>query len=396
MRFLRRRKNRPLTSSLWASAAARATSCSSATRRRRCSKTRRCRSYSLRPKEPAKIAVLEGRVAAGRATLQVDGRQELLTGHYLGPECSQHTAGYHRHVGFMYSSGGHAFVRGFYHHAHSKRLEYAVEARGDLGGHFLLNLKPFRIDVHETDKLGNSHNPLARQIADVNAADDRRYVVFAMRFEPDVAQQDDLVVAGDFFAGPLQVLARIFEITCKPFLVCARDTRRGADTSFAVGIIAGPTNERAYRLFCLGARRPNAGDLSRTSFFDAMIELYALVHLIFPAPRCPERYGPLAVAFPAYGSAAQGIPMLSFSLPVAAKLAKRIRTREPLRRQSSGVGAIAAPIGKLVERERERTAGGIGPRQTLLGHKRLEIAEASVFVALQPHAASAPHFRNLI
>src|SRR5262249_54745879 len=91
------------------------------------------------------------------------------------------------------------------HHAHSKRLEYAVEARGDLGGHFLLNLKPFRIDVHETDKLGNSHNPLARQIADVNAADDRRYVVFAMRFEPDVAQQDDLVVAGDFFEGPLQV-----------------------------------------------------------------------------------------------------------------------------------------------------------------------------------------------
>src|SRR5262249_45894360 len=267
------------------------------------------------------IAVLEGRVAAGRATLQVDGRQELLTGHCLGPECSQHTAGYHRHVGFMYSPGGHAFVRGFYHHAHSKRLEYAVEARGDLGGHFLLNLKPFRIDVHETDKLGNSHNPLARQIADVNAADDRRYVVFAMRFEPDVAQQDDLVVAGDFFEGPLQVLARIFEITCKPFLVCARDARRCANKSFAVGIIAGPTNERAYRLFRLGARGPNDGDLSRSSFFEAMIELYDLVHLIFPA-RCLKRYGnplvPLDGAFPAYGGAAQGIPMLSSPLPVAA------------------------------------------------------------------------------
>src|SRR5262245_56907138 len=262
--------------------------------------------------------------------LQVDGRQELLTGRRLGPEGSQHTAGHHRYVGFMHSSGGHAFVRGFHHHAHSERLEHAVEARGDLGGHFLLNLKPLRIDVHETYEFGNSHNPLARQVADVNAADDRRYVVFAMRFEPDVAQQDDLVVAGDLFEGPLQVLARIFEITCKPFLVCAHDARRCADKSFALGIIAGPTNERAYRLFRLGARGPNDRDLSRTSFLEAMIELYDLVHLIFPAPRCLERYCnplvPLDGLFPHMEVPRKAPLVLSSPLlvVVAAKLAKRI------------------------------------------------------------------------
>ena len=71
-------------------------------------------------------------------------------------------------------------MRGFHHHADTEWLKHAVQARGDLSGHFLLYLKPLRIDVDQTDEFGNSHNTLAWQIADVNAPNDRRYVVFAM------------------------------------------------------------------------------------------------------------------------------------------------------------------------------------------------------------------------
>jgi hypothetical protein len=101
-------------------------------------------------------------------------------------------------------------------------------------------LKPLREDVDEPNELRYSHNPLARKIADVNTADDRRHVVLAMRFEPDVAQQNNLIVAGGFFKGPLQILARILEITRKPLFVCTSNASGCSDEPFAIGIIARP------------------------------------------------------------------------------------------------------------------------------------------------------------
>src|SRR5215471_10790615 len=54
------------------------------------------------------------------------------------------------------------------------------------------------------------------------------------------------------------------------------------------------------------------------------------------------------------------------ALAVRPRLVERVGARKPLRRQPSGIGAIAAPISKLLEREREGAAGSVGPRKPLL------------------------------
>src|SRR5215475_7191896 len=89
------------------------------------------------------------------------------------------------------------------------------------------------------------------------------------------------------------------------------------------------------------------------------------------------------------------LPLLP-TLPVRRQLVERVGAREPLRRQPSGISAIAAPISKLLEREREGTAGGVGPREPLLRPEGLEIAQPAILVALQPHAAPPRHLRDLV
>src|SRR6516165_3456147 len=81
------------------------------------------------------------------------------------------------------------------------------------------------------------------------------------------------------------------------------------------------------------------------------------------------------------------------ALAVRPRLVERVGARKSLRRQPSGIGAIAAPIGKLLEREREGAAGGVGPREPLLRLEGLEVAQPAILVALQPHAASSRHLR---
>src|SRR2546429_9182506 len=83
-------------------------------------------------------------------------------------------------------------------------------------------------------------------------------------------------------------------------------------------------------------------------------------------------------------------------VPVRAQLAKGIGAREPLRPQAPCVGAIAAPIGKLLERERERAAGGGGPPEPLPRLERPDAAEAAIPVALQTQPAAAGHLWHLI
>src|SRR5215813_10290646 len=84
------------------------------------------------------------------------------------------------------------------------------------------------------------------------------------------------------------------------------------------------------------------------------------------------------------------------ALPVRRQLAERVGARKPLRRQPPGIGAIAAPIGKLLERERESAAGSVGPRESLLRPEGFEVAQPAILVTLQPHAAPARHLRDLV
>ena len=80
-------------------------------------------------------------------------------------------------------------------HADAARLEHVVDAGGDLCGELFLDLEAARKTVDHARELADPDHTLRRQVADVRAADDRRHVVLAERFEGDVAQHDHLVVA---------------------------------------------------------------------------------------------------------------------------------------------------------------------------------------------------------
>src|SRR5262249_45442596 len=60
--------------------------------------------------------------------------------------------------------------------------------------------------------------------------------------------------------------------------------------------------------------------------------------------------------------------VLSIVLPAFAnqRLLESIAAREALQRQPPGIGAVAAAVRQLLERERESPAGGVGPRQSVL------------------------------
>src|SRR5579884_4336450 len=90
----------------------------------------------------------------------------------------------------------------------------------------------------------------------MDAADDRREVMFAMRFKTNVAQDHDLVVAADLLEGALEIIPRIVVIAGKPFLIGAHDTRRRGSQAFAVRVVARPLNECTRGSLGLGPRRP--------------------------------------------------------------------------------------------------------------------------------------------
>src|ERR1041384_5908362 len=66
-----------------------------------------------------------------------------------------------------------------------------------------------------------------------------------------------------------------------------------------------------------------------------------------------------------------------------------------LRRETAGVGAIAAPVGKLLQGEREGAVRGVLPGQPLRALEGLHVRKAAVLVALQPHARAARHLGEL-
>src|ERR1700726_883352 len=67
-----------------------------------------------------------------------------------------------------------------------------------------------------------------------------------------------------------------------------------------------------------------------------------------------------------------------------------------LRRQAAGIGAVAAPVGELLERQREDAARRVGPGQPIGALECLNVGETAVLVTLQPHTAAARHVRYLV
>src|SRR5215831_10934289 len=89
----------------------------------------------------------------------------------------------------------------------------------------------------------------------MSAPNDWRDVVLAMGDEPDVTQEDNLVVSGNFLKGSLQIFSWILEIPCKPLLVCAYNACRRTHEAFTARVVARPPDKGADRLFGLLASR---------------------------------------------------------------------------------------------------------------------------------------------
>jgi hypothetical protein len=71
-----------------------------------------------------------------------------------------------------------------------------------------------------------------------------------------IAQHDHLVVALDFVERLLQDGRRILGVAGKKFFERARYPRGRLDEAFALRVVAGPSDDGAYRRFDLGARWP--------------------------------------------------------------------------------------------------------------------------------------------
>ncbi len=142
------------------------------------------------------------------------------------------------------------------------------DAVRDLRGQLFLHLEAPRVRVDHARELGDADDLVGRQIADVRAADDRRHVMLAERFELDVAQHDHLVVAGDFLeraaAGNRSDRSR------------SRKTSRGTHRRRAWAYRAGPRAPDPRRPSAAAcARRPRPGRWLTVGFFVFFIGVSA-------------------------------------------------------------------------------------------------------------------------
>ena len=157
---------------------------------------------------------------------------------------------------------------GIHYDAHALGLQHLVDGVGDLGRQLLLDLQAMAIDLQHPGELGNADHPPARQIGDMGAPDDGHHVMLAMGFEADVAQHHHLVIAVGFLEGALQEGDRIDFVSGEELLIGACHPPRGAEQALAIGVVAGPADQRAHRLERLLARR--AADLYRLTGGDLL------------------------------------------------------------------------------------------------------------------------------
>src|ERR1700716_3931610 len=93
----------------------------------------------------------------------------------------------------------------------------------------------------------------------MGATDDRGKVMLAMGLEPDIAQHHHLVIARDLVECAVEIVARFLVVAGEPLFVSARHPGRGSQQALPIGVVAGPANECAHRVFGVGARRPIGG-----------------------------------------------------------------------------------------------------------------------------------------
>ena len=123
----------------------------------------------------------------------------------------------------MDAARGHALVRGLDHHGDAAGLQHLLDGVGDLGGELFLDLQPLGVGFHDAGELADADDAAVRQVGDVGAADDRHHVVLAMAFQPDVAQQNDLVVAVGFLERAFQQADGIHLVAGEEFLIRAHN-----------------------------------------------------------------------------------------------------------------------------------------------------------------------------
>ena len=73
-------------------------------------------------------------------------------------------------------------------------------------------------------------------------------MVFTVRLQRNIAQQDDIIIVPDFFKGALKNLSRVFTITGEELLVCSNRSRRCVGKIFAGMIISRSAKAQAIAL----------------------------------------------------------------------------------------------------------------------------------------------------
>src|SRR5688572_5769083 len=178
-----------------------------------------------------------------------DKGEELAAGPRIAAEGAEHVAGDHRDAALVDASRCHAFVHGLDHDADAARFQHRVDAGGDLCSHLLLHLEPTRIGIDYPRQLADPDHLVGGQVTHMGAADDRRHVMLAVRFELDVAEHDHLVVAGGLLEGATQILTWIDTVAAVPVAIGSYDTARRVAQTLAGGILAGPAQQDAHRIF---------------------------------------------------------------------------------------------------------------------------------------------------
>src|SRR3954471_6861611 len=77
-------------------------------------------------------------------------------------------------------------------------------------------------------------------------------------------------------------------------------------------------------------------------------------------------------------------------------LAELVAPRKTLGRQPPRIRAVAAPIGKLLERHREFAPRAVEPLEPVRALEGLHVREPAVLVALQAHTRAARHLGQLL
>ena len=116
----------------------------------------------------------------------------------------------------------------------------------------LLRLQAMGEDIDDAGNLGQADDLAVRQIADMRLADDRHHVVLAMRMELDVADDDEIVIAGDLLEGAAELFRRAHVVAVEHFEVGLGDALGRVDQALAVRIVAGPAQQRAHGRLGLG------------------------------------------------------------------------------------------------------------------------------------------------